>query len=56
MERDREHGETMKQMAIQDDDLAASARDMGLKRLDQIEYAILERNGEISVIQKSNGS
>jgi uncharacterized membrane protein YcaP (DUF421 family) len=29
----------------------AAAREKGLERLDQIEYAILERNGQISIIE-----
>jgi uncharacterized membrane protein YcaP (DUF421 family) len=45
--------ETMKKMRIQDDDVMAMARDNGLERLDQIEHAILERNGEISIIEAS---
>jgi uncharacterized membrane protein YcaP (DUF421 family) len=48
--------ETMKKMRIQDDDVMAMARDNGLESLDQIEYAILERNGEISIIQASEES
>jgi uncharacterized membrane protein YcaP (DUF421 family) len=43
----------MKKMRLQDGDVMAMARDSGLERLDQIEYAFLERNGEISIIPKS---
>ena len=46
------HTETMKRMAIQDDDVMAMARDQGLKTLDEIDYAFVERNGEISIIPK----
>jgi uncharacterized membrane protein YcaP (DUF421 family) len=42
--------ETMRRMRLQDDDVMAAARDKGLARLDQIAYAILERNGEIVII------
>jgi uncharacterized membrane protein YcaP (DUF421 family) len=44
--------DTLRRMRLNDDDVMAMARDKGLQRLDQIEYAILERNGEISIIPK----
>jgi uncharacterized membrane protein YcaP (DUF421 family) len=56
LEKDQKHAITMKKMAVQEQDVAASARDVGLKSFEQVDYAVLERNGEISVIQKSNGS
>lgn len=40
---------TLWHMRIQDDDVAASARDSGIKTLEDIDVAVLERNGEISV-------
>lgn len=48
--------ETMQKMGLQDDDVMAMARDNGLERLDQVEYAILERNGEISIVEGSEES
>lgn len=41
---------TLSKMRIQDDDVMASARDQGLPTLEKIQIAILERNGEISII------
>jgi uncharacterized membrane protein YcaP (DUF421 family) len=53
LEKGQWHTETMSKMRIQDDDVMAAARDKGLERLDQIEYAVLERNGEISIVQSA---
>jgi uncharacterized membrane protein YcaP (DUF421 family) len=50
LEKGKWRKRTMKKMALQDDDVMAAARDKGLERLDQIEFAVLERNAEISVI------
>jgi uncharacterized membrane protein YcaP (DUF421 family) len=41
--------QTMAQMRVYDDDVMASARDSGIKSLQDVDSAVLERNGEISV-------
>jgi uncharacterized membrane protein YcaP (DUF421 family) len=38
-------------MHVFDDDVMASARDKQIESLNGIEYAVLERNGEISIIE-----
>ena len=43
--------ETMNQMQLQDTDVMAAARTKGVKTVDRIKYAILERNGAISIIK-----
>jgi uncharacterized membrane protein YcaP (DUF421 family) len=48
--------ETMKHMRIKDDDVIASARDSGIKTLQEIDCAVLERNGEISVAQSQSNA
>jgi uncharacterized membrane protein YcaP (DUF421 family) len=54
LEKGKWHTETMNKMRIQAQDVMAMARDNGLERLEQIEYATLERNGEISIIPASD--
>lgn len=49
-EGDTWRAHTMRMMRVQDDDVMEKARDQGLKRLDQIKVATLERNGEISIL------
>ena len=46
----KEH--VMNGMRLAPEDVMASARLSGLRSFDQIEYAILERNGGISIIKK----
>jgi uncharacterized membrane protein YcaP (DUF421 family) len=41
---------TMRKQRIASDDVMAMARDQGLKTLDEIDTATLERNGEISIV------
>ncbi len=43
---------TMQAMRIQSDDVMEKARDQGLKTLEDIETAVLERNGEISILPR----
>ena len=42
----------MKAVRIDDMDVMAAAREKGIKTLEDIKYAVLERNGAISVIEK----
>jgi uncharacterized membrane protein YcaP (DUF421 family) len=44
--------ETLSKMCIQDTDVMFAARDHGLEALEKIELAILERNGEISILPR----
>ena len=46
--------EAMRKMRLEDDDVMAAARTKGVKTLDDIKYAVLERNGGISVIEKDD--
>ena len=46
--------QTMAQMRVYDDDVIASARDSGIKTLQDIESAVLERNGEISIAARKS--
>ena len=56
LEKGKWHTETMVKMRMTDHDVMTYARDQGLERLDQIEYAVLGRNGEISIIPVSENS
>jgi len=45
---------SMKQSHIEDMDVMAAAREKNVRSLDQIKYAVLERNGSISIIKKKS--
>ncbi len=47
--------ETLSKMHIEDADVMFAARDHGVAALDQIDRAILERNGDISVLPHAAG-
>jgi uncharacterized membrane protein YcaP (DUF421 family) len=44
--------EIMREMRIAPDDVLAAARGKGLRGIEDIDYAILERNGQISILSK----
>ena len=54
MENQNWRADTMKHMRVYDEDVSASARDSGINTLQDIDQAVLERNGEISVIQRKS--
>ncbi len=49
MENGRWHQEVMQGMLIGEDDVMTAARDKGISSFDGISYAVLERNGEITI-------
>lgn len=53
LKRDEWQVEVMQKTHVDDADVMAAARTKGIRTLEQIKYAILERNGAISVIPKS---
>jgi uncharacterized membrane protein YcaP (DUF421 family) len=46
----------MDALQLQQQDVMAAAREKGIQRAEEIEYAIVERNGRISVIEKKADS
>ena len=51
LENSQWRSNTLSKMRIQDDDVMAQARDQGISTLEKIDIAILERNGQISIIE-----
>ena len=52
-ENGRLHHERMDKLRVDEQDILAAAREhQGLENLDQVKYAIVERNGEITIIPK----
>ena len=47
----------MKRARVDQDDVMSAARELqGLERMDQIKYAVLERNGDITIIPRADAS
>lgn len=53
-EKGNARSEVLRHSRIAYDDVMASARDQGISSLDDVDYAVLERNGEISIIPKTH--
>ncbi len=51
LDRGKWDTDLMKKMRLDENDVMAAARSKGLTSLSQIKYAVLERNGSISIIQ-----
>jgi uncharacterized membrane protein YcaP (DUF421 family) len=47
--------ESMRRLRVHEQDVMAAARSQGIERLEQIKYAIVERNGGISVVKNGEG-
>ncbi len=57
IEKGQVHQARMDKMRVDAADIMESARQQeGLRRLDEIDYAVVERNGEITVIPKEGGT
>ena len=56
LEKHQWRSETLNHMRVYDDDVSAAARDSGIKTLQEIDWAVLERNGEISVSRVPSNS
>jgi uncharacterized membrane protein YcaP (DUF421 family) len=54
LQKGRWHSETMKREGIQEADVMDSARDSSISSFEEIDSAVLERNGEVSVLQQKN--
>jgi uncharacterized membrane protein YcaP (DUF421 family) len=51
LENGRMHKDRMDKLRVDESDILESARKLqGLERLEQIKYAIVERNGEITIV------
>jgi uncharacterized membrane protein YcaP (DUF421 family) len=54
IKKGQQQKEIIEGMLLRREDLEAAARSGGMKSLDEVDYAILERNGRISTIEKED--
>lgn len=48
------HSKRMRSLRIQKQDVMAAARQRGLERLEQVRYAVVERDGKVSIIEQDS--
>ena len=54
-EKGRWHERRMRWLRLQEQDVLAACRQRGLRSLDEVRYAIAERDGKVSIIQAVEG-
>lgn len=47
------HSKRMRSLRVQRQDVMAAARQRGIERLEQVRYAVVERDGKVSVVQQT---
>lgn len=52
VEQGKWYWDRLEKMRIQDRDIMAAARQRGIERMEQIQFAVVERNGGISIVRK----
>ena len=55
-ERGAWHEERMRMLRLQPADVMGAVRARGLQRLDQVRYAVVERDGKVSIVENSDES
>ena len=45
----------MRALRLTDQDVMAEARQRGVERLEQVRYAVVERDGKIAIIENKDG-
>ncbi len=53
-ERGQWHDDRMRALRLSEQDVMAAARQRGLQRLEQIRYAVAERDGKIAIIENAS--
>jgi uncharacterized membrane protein YcaP (DUF421 family) len=55
-ERGEWHEDRMSMLRVQRSDVMAAIRSRGLQRLEQVRYAVIERDGKVSIIEDASSS